>query len=91
MSRAFEQVFGVRDALSGISMNGRTDAWILAQMAERHGFRCEPGDVRTFHDTYVGFLKEELERPGPRKGVMPGVSALLDDARVREMMSTWRY
>ena len=78
MSRAFEQVFGVRDAVAGISMNGRTDAWILAHVAERHAFRCEPRDVQVFHDTYVGFLKEELEHPGPRKGVMPGVPALLD-------------
>src|SRR5262249_27148871 len=31
-----------------------------------------------FRDTYLARLILELERPGPRKGVMPGVRRLLD-------------
>jgi phosphoglycolate phosphatase-like HAD superfamily hydrolase len=78
MSRAFERVFGVRDALAGISMNGRTDAWIVSHLAIRHGFSCDPDSLRLFHDTYVSMLKEEVDSPGPRKGIMPGVMPLLD-------------
>src|SRR3954466_9058441 len=37
MSHAFEQVFGVPDALKGIPMAGRTDTWILRQACAAHG------------------------------------------------------
>src|SRR5207247_4020019 len=31
-----------------------------------------------FHDVYIRHLVRELDQPGPRKGVMPGVRRLLD-------------
>jgi phosphoglycolate phosphatase-like HAD superfamily hydrolase len=83
MARAFEDVFGVRDALDGLSLNGRTDAWILTELARRHGLTSHPDSLERFHDRYVTHLAGEVVRPGPRKGVMPGVRELLDALSVR--------
>jgi phosphoglycolate phosphatase len=84
LSRAFTDVFGVIDALNGFAVAGRTDAWILGEIAARHGLAWNAATSNRFHDTYIGHLKEEIRRPGPRKGVMPGIRALLDALAARD-------
>jgi phosphoglycolate phosphatase len=83
MSRAFEDVFGVRDGLIGIPMAGRTDAWILSQAVAAHDLPCTSEMVRRFRERYLAHLGDEVHRPGPRKGVMPGVRPLLDALAAR--------
>lgn len=82
MTRAFEDLYGIRDAFTGVPFNGRTDAWILAQAAVRHG--VDPLDVPKFKPLYLEYLAHELRQPGPRKGVMPGVRDLLDALTSRD-------
>lgn len=82
MTRAFEDLFGVSDAFAGIPMPGRTDAWILADAAATHA--VPPPALDRFVDVYVDHLAREIEAPGPRKGVMPGVRALLDRLSARD-------
>jgi phosphoglycolate phosphatase len=83
MSRAFEDIFGVRDGLGGVSMAGRTDAWIVAQAAIAHGLSCDAETLRRFRERYLAYLTHEVQQPGPRKGVMPGVRPLLDALAAR--------
>lgn len=78
MARAFENVFGLQHGMASISMAGRTDAWIVAQMAANHGLPCTQEVFDRFHETYIGYLQEEIHRPGPQKGVLPGVRAVLE-------------
>jgi phosphoglycolate phosphatase len=78
MSRAFEDVFGVRDGVGGVPMAGRTDAWIVAQAAIAHGLSCDAGTLQRFRERYLAYLSDEVRQPGPRKGVMPGVRPLLE-------------
>jgi len=80
MTRAFEDLFGVEDAFRGISMPGRTDAWILAGAAAAHGIPPDDPRLVRFPRVYLSHLARELERPAAdrRKGVMPGVRELLD-------------
>jgi phosphoglycolate phosphatase-like HAD superfamily hydrolase len=78
MARAFHELFGIADAFGTIPMPGRTDAWILSDALAVHGIPRDDPRVSRFHDRYLECLKEEIERPGPRKGVMPGIRALLD-------------
>jgi phosphoglycolate phosphatase-like HAD superfamily hydrolase len=59
-------------------MAGRTDAWIVAQVAAAHGIAPGDVDLRRFHEIYVGYLADEVTRPGPDKGLLPGVRELLD-------------
>lgn len=78
MVRAFEDVYGFFNGLGSLSMAGRTDAWIVAQMAAAHGVPADADRVRRLHDTYLGYLTEEVLRDGPRKSLLPGVRDLLD-------------
>jgi phosphoglycolate phosphatase len=84
MTRAFQDVFGIADAAGPFSMAGRTDAFIVAAMAARLGVRLDGADVARFREVYVERLAEEIHKPGPRKGIMPGVRTLLDALRPRE-------
>jgi len=79
MTRAFHDLFAVRDGFAGIPMPGRTDAVILADAARAHGI--PESSLDPFRQAYLDHLKRELLRPAPpgsRSGVMPGVRALLD-------------
>ncbi len=78
MIRAFTDVFGFFNGLGSLSMAGRTDAWIVAQMAASHGVDYDADLFRRFHDTYIRYLAEEILQPAPEKGVLPGVRPLLD-------------
>src|SRR4051794_14595357 len=71
MSLAFEDVFGIRDAMRGIPMAGRTDAWILADAMQAHHVDADAGALVRFHDAYLHRLAIELDKAGARKGVMP--------------------
>ena len=78
MGYAFEEIFGIPDAFSGIPMAGRTDAWILSHAAAAHGIAPGSPDLARFPDAYLLHLAVEITKRGPRFGVMPGVSKLLD-------------
>jgi phosphoglycolate phosphatase len=78
MARAFADVFGLQNGLASISMAGRTDAWIVAQMAAQYGVPCDSETLERFHDAYIGHLLQEIHKPGPQKGVLPGVRPVLD-------------
>jgi phosphoglycolate phosphatase-like HAD superfamily hydrolase len=88
MSLAFEEVFAVRDAFHGIPMAGRTDAWILADGARAHGIPEDSPDLSRFREAYIRHLIVELEEPGARKGVMPGIRELLDALSDRDDVYT---
>jgi len=87
MTRAFEEIFGVADAMRGMPMAGRTDAWILSDAAAAHGISRDSPDLARFPDVYFRYLADELSRPGPPgkvNGIMPGVRELLDALDGRE-------
>jgi phosphoglycolate phosphatase len=83
MALAFAEVFGLPDTYGTLNFAGRTDAWIVSQIAAQHAGASDPDMLRRFHDVYVEHLSREIARPGPRKGVLPGVRALLDALVVR--------
>jgi phosphoglycolate phosphatase len=78
MARAFEEVFRLQHGMPSISMAGRTDAWIVAQMAASHGLPWTPEIFERFHNAYIGHLTEEIHKPGPQKGILPGVRDVLE-------------
>jgi phosphoglycolate phosphatase-like HAD superfamily hydrolase len=84
MVQAFEELFAVPDAFHTIETPGRTDSWILSAALTRHGIACDSSTHTRFHDRYVEILRSELHRPGPRKGVMPGIRELLDALQSRD-------
>jgi phosphoglycolate phosphatase len=85
MSRAFEDVYAIGNAFQGITMAGRTDAWILDDALVAHGLPRDPAVLSRFHQAYLRHLTVEIDQPGTaRKGLMPGVRELLDALTARE-------
>jgi phosphoglycolate phosphatase-like HAD superfamily hydrolase len=78
MGHAAADVFQVEGGLGSISMAGRTDAWIVSQMAARFGVEYDEELLARFHDRYVEHLSREIHHPGPQKGVLPGIRDVLD-------------
>jgi phosphoglycolate phosphatase len=78
MSRAFEDLFGIRDAFRDASLAGRTDSGILAETLTARRLTCDTGVLALFRGTYIEHLAAELEQPTPEQRVMPGVVAVLD-------------
>jgi phosphoglycolate phosphatase len=90
MLQAFETVFGPRSEqaegatkLGGVPMAGRTDTWIVREMTRVYGVTSSDEDLKRFHDVYISNLQREIELPGPRKGVLPGVRPVLDALAAR--------
>jgi phosphoglycolate phosphatase len=95
MDLAFERVFGVKGALGGVALAGRTDPAILAEAIARAGVTARDGQAARFREVYCGILGEELARPPkagsddpsrPRQfnGVFPGVRETLDALAARD-------
>jgi phosphoglycolate phosphatase len=82
MTRAFADLYKIPNGFEGVPFNGRTDAWIVSQAAAAHGIDDEA--LSHFKPLYLDYLAEELHKPGPRKGVMPGISPLLDALAQRD-------
>ena len=78
MSLAFEDVFGIANAFDGLALSGRTDAWLVATAATAHGLVLDAPARARFESSYLTHLAREIDHPGSRKGIMPGVVALLD-------------
>ena len=84
LARAFEELFAVCNALDGVPIAGRTDSWIVADVAATHGLPCDVHTVERLRRAYLRYLPKELDEPGPRKGVMPGVRPLLEELSKRD-------
>lgn len=78
MAYAFRDVLGVSSGFESVPMAGRTDAWIVSQVAALGGLVCDDQLVLRVRETYVAYLEREIHQPGPQKGVLPGVRRLLD-------------
>lgn len=78
MARAARDVFQVDHGLGAISMAGRTDAWIVSQMAAAHQVPYSNLVLERFREVYLSHLQREIHEPGPQKGVLPGIRRILE-------------
>ena len=83
LTHAFEGCFGIRDGFAGVPAAGRTDPWVIAEAARRHGVTVDSPTVSRLRDTYLERLTYEIQQPGPRKGILPGVHPLLEALSAR--------
>ena len=77
LTRAFEELFGVARGFDDIPVAGRTDELILTAALDRAGVTADRAARAAFHLRYCDLFADEIQFPGPRKGLMPGVEALL--------------
>lgn len=79
MTRAAADVFGIDNAFDDISMAGRTDWYLLNAALGQAQKTLDADGLGRFRDVYVRYLEEEVPRRGEgRRGIMPGITALLD-------------
>jgi phosphoglycolate phosphatase-like HAD superfamily hydrolase len=79
MTRALVDVFGIDDGFADISLAGRTDRYLLGLALAQHQKTLDAAELDGFRATYVRYLLEEVPKRGEgRKGIMPGITALLD-------------
>ncbi len=78
-------VDGVGRASASVRFAGKTDPIIVAEVARLAGVPEARwnAEVSDFWRTYLECLREELERPDPRRRAMPGVPRLLETLRAR--------
>lgn len=78
LTRTFKELFGVARGFDEIPVAGMTDEIILTAALERAGVAAGPEARARFHARYCELFADELLFPGPRKGLMRGVAALLE-------------
>ncbi len=88
MTRMFRDRYGHPDAADGIPVAGRTDWVIFEDVLKRFGEALDEPLMRRLRDTYLDYLREEIQRRGEGvKDVMPGVRDLL--ARLHTRDDVW--
>jgi phosphoglycolate phosphatase len=79
MTRAAAEVFGIHNAFTDIAMAGRTDWYLLGAALAQSRKTLDAAGLDRFRAVYVRCLEEEVPKRGEgRKGIMPGITALLD-------------
>jgi phosphoglycolate phosphatase len=98
MTRAFEETWGLSDALRHVDVAGRTDNIIMADALRATGHVAEGETLDRFKRIYCGYLRDELlsghgvshgngTGNGRPKCVLPGIVPLLDALVVRPDVS----
>lgn len=80
MDRAFLELYGVKKALAGVTLSGKTDPQIYQEVLSAKGL--DP-DLVPFRQKYFHNLREELPRSDGYARVLPGVAELLDRLAAR--------
>lgn len=79
LERAVVEVTGVRGAVEGVPVAGRTDRAIVRDVLAAAGQVVTDAAMAAVRDRYCEALAEEVARDTPHwKGILPGVSAALD-------------
>ena len=84
MNQAFEHLFSIKDALTGIQLAGRTDTSIILDAGEKHKLTLDDAIIAQYKQTYFSFLPEEMAKPNAEKRAMPAVEQLLPKLAVQK-------
>jgi phosphoglycolate phosphatase-like HAD superfamily hydrolase len=76
MTRTFQQLWGIENALEGMNFAGRSDSWIVPTALSNQGRDCSADDLARFIDHYVPHLGVAVAERDSR--LCPGVAPLLD-------------
>ena len=76
MTRTFQQLWGIDNALKGMNFAGRSDSWIVPTALANQGRDCTPEDLARFIDHYVPHLGTAVQERNSQ--LCPGVRPLLD-------------
>ncbi|WZL71906.1 HAD hydrolase-like protein [Clostridiaceae bacterium 35-E11] len=80
MDKAFDLVFGIKDAFKGIKMAGRLDAIIVEDALENKGI-INQNEVKLFLDTYCRILDHMLTSGEEYVEILPGIQKILANGK----------
>lgn len=75
LNLAFQEVFSIENAFSGISMAGKTDIQIIKEALKKHGLPDDKDTINLLTASYLKNLTREINNP--RRHIKPGVIELL--------------
>ena len=78
MNAAFRHLHGREGALDGVQLAGRTDRAIVSDVLRALAIEPTTAAIEQLRDAYLDRLVEEIRKPMPDVGVLPGVVAVLD-------------
>jgi phosphoglycolate phosphatase len=83
LDRACQKLLSVKNAMEGIDPSGKTDPAIVREIFLRLGIGSNGRvDIDTVLESYLAFLREEVER-SEKYHVLPGIVPILDEISVR--------
>jgi phosphoglycolate phosphatase-like HAD superfamily hydrolase len=77
MTRAFEMIYDIPAAFTGVNLSGRTDSSILQDALLKFNLPHAPAVEEEFKQRYFELLEEEMPLKVDGKRIMPGIAALL--------------
>lgn len=84
MNRAFGDLYGAPDALTTVTVAGRTDRAIVTEVLTTLGHPVDDEAIVRVRDRYCEYLPSALQDPASRPmGVLPGVHAMLEHLEQR--------
>ncbi len=84
-NRAFEKIYGIKEAMTQIDAAGKTDPLILKEIFSNELNRDFSGEeAKELYKLYIPFLEEETAKS--ETTVMPGIPELLESLSPREDM-----
>jgi len=81
MEVAFEEVYGISNGLENVLLSGQTDPKILLEAFQKYGLAWQDGQIEKFKKRYFIHLAEDMQRPRPKRRIMPGFPQLLDELK----------
>ncbi len=66
LNRAFEDLFGIREAFRDIKMAGKTDPQIMREAMLAHGLSPTDENLQRMKEAYIRHLRVEIENPWRR-------------------------
>ncbi|MFQ5628344.1 MAG: HAD family hydrolase [bacterium] len=81
MNRAFVELFNVENALDGLTLSGMTDKIIFRDACKKANIEFSERNHANFKQSYIEYLKKEIEKPAHGKQILPGVQDLLEKLR----------
>src|SRR5438105_2591959 len=79
LNRAFQKLFSLSDAMNGVAPHGKTDPAIIREIFQKNmdGRIATNADIATVLESYVEFLRDEVER-SDKYHVLPGIVEILE-------------
>jgi phosphoglycolate phosphatase-like HAD superfamily hydrolase len=81
MEAAFEEIYGIANGLENVLLAGQTDPKILLDAFQKHNLAWKDEQVEKFKERYFIHLVEDMQRPRPKRRIMPGFPQLLDEIK----------